>query len=452
MSDPECNIALFIDIENFIGGATALGLPIDISKVTAKLKEIGNIRIRKGYGDMQRALQSVGLGNRYFEIRRDFYTNLIEVEDIPYLTPHKNTSDIKLLVEALSVGYQNEHITHFSVLASDRDYVPLYQKLRTLNKTVITVGVDQMHINPMIREASDQLFYYEYLFLENTVRVPHGIEEKNLPLRVEFFELLTGSIKKLERENIVVSADVLLETMCNAKPDFDLALIGCKSFAHFLNFAMKNGYIEKGQGDTLRVPATPSVMPKAVPSEGNVVDPVIASPKEIQKEAKIYKKLLSEALKIPFPTLQERRDILSSIYKILNQEFKMEITLKEVLGHDDSHTNRELTLNEIADMVYDYMREEGLKTSRNVIYKIVLGLHFAKCFYEERGEASDLMFIDVVGVAKPYDVWEDELNRNYVSQIKNTLQSKVMQSTALAALLYESTDEEFLNKIQLFRS
>ena len=199
MSNPECNIAFFVDIENFIGGAAALGLPVDISKVIAKLKEIGNIRIRKAYGDMQRALQSVGWGNHYYEIRRDFYSNLVDVEDIPYLTQYKNTSDIKLLVEALYVGYENEHITHFSVLASDRDYVPLYQKLRSLNKTVIAVGVDQMHMNPMIREASDLLFYYEYLFLGDTVNTSHDIEKQNIPLRSEFFELLKRSIKKLEQ-------------------------------------------------------------------------------------------------------------------------------------------------------------------------------------------------------------------------------------------------------------
>jgi hypothetical protein len=287
--------------------------------------------------------------------------------------------------------------------------------------------------------------------------------------------------------------------MCSAKPDFDAALVGCKSFTHFLNLAMENGYIEKGQDYTLKtsvtpnmtatdaqsdflnlatendfiekgqnrrlkIRTTPNITATDAHSEENIINPPVAmiSAKEAQKEAKIYKKLLSEALKIPFPTLQERRDILKSIYKVLNQEFEMEITLREALGHNASHADRTLTLNEdpeptlnlneIADMVYEYMQEKSLKTNRNVIYKIVLGLHFAKCFYEQRGEASDLTSIDVVGVAKPYDVWEDELNRNYVSQIKNTLQSKVIQNAALATLLYESMDEEFLSKIQLLRS
>jgi uncharacterized LabA/DUF88 family protein len=448
MPNRECNIALFVDLENFIGGATTLGLPIDISKVIIKLKEIGNVRIRKAYGDMQKALQSVGLGNHYYEIRRDFHSNLIDVEDIPYLTPHKNTSDIKLVVETLSVGYQNEYITHFAILASDRDYVPLYQKLRALNKTVITIGVDQMHMNSMVREASDRLFYYEHLFLGDTVSTLYEIEEQNLALRTEFFELLTRSIKKLERENMTVSVDALLEAMRNARSDFDFALVGCKSFSHFLELARENGYIEEERDHALKITTTINRISQAAGSGENITNiSSVMNAKDIQKEAKIYKKLLSETLKIPFPTLQERRNILSSIHKTLNQEFG--ITLREIINHDSSRTVPELTFNEIADIVHEDMQKDGLEISRNVVYKIVLGLHFARCFYEQRGEVSDLTSIDVTGIAKPYDVWEDELYRNYINQIKNNLQSRVVQNAALAILLYERTDDEFLKKVQL---
>jgi uncharacterized LabA/DUF88 family protein len=444
----ECNIALFIDLENFIGGATTLGLPIDISKVIIKLKEIGNVRIRKAYGDIQKALQSVGLGNRYYEIRRDFHSNLIEVEDIPYLTPHKNTSDIKLVVETLSVGYRNEYITHFAILASDRDYVPLYQKLRELNKTVITIGVDQMHMNSMIREASDRLFYYEHLFLGDTVSALYETEEQNLALRTEFFKLLTRSIKKLEHENITVSSDALLETMRNARSDFDFALVGCKSFSQFLELAAESGYIEKGQDHALKLN---TINGRATPggrsAESIVTSPLTMTAKDAQKEAKIYKKLLSEMLKIPFPALQERRDILDSIRKILGQKFG--ISIEAILDHDSSRAVPVFTLNEIADFVCEDMQKAGFEVSRSVVYKIVLGLHFARCFYEQRGKVSDLTSIDVTGIAKPYEVWEDELHRNYISQIKNNLQSRTLQNSALALLLYESTDDEFLKKIQL---
>ncbi|MDR1741493.1 MAG: NYN domain-containing protein [Synergistaceae bacterium] len=458
MPNAECNIALFIDLENFIGSATALGLPIDISKVIIKLKELGNVRIRKAYGDMQRALQAVGLGNRYYEIRRDFYANLIEVEDIPYLTPHKNTSDIKLVVESLSVGYQNEYITHFAVLASDRDYVPLYQKLRALNKTVITIGIDQMNMNSMVREASDRLSYYEHLFLGDAVGQLYESEEQNMALKNEYFALLMRSIKKLERENTEVSADALLESMRNARSDFDFALVGCKTFAHFLKLAEENHCIEQSADHLMRISGA------SVPHQQQVQDDMAemeiksktselaTSDADAKREAKIYKKLLSDVLKIPFPELAERRTILEAINRALDREFG--VSIKDVVNNNsyDYNNNKTFTFNDIADIVYEDMREDGFESNHSVIYKIVLGLHFARCFYEQRERVSDLTSIRVTGVAKPYYVWEDELYRNYIDQIRNNLQSRTPQNAGLAKLLYESIDDEALKRIQALRS
>lgn len=454
MPNLECNIALFIDLENFIGSAATLGLPIDISKVIMKLREIGNVRSRKAYGDMQRALQAVGMGNRFYEIRRDFHANLIEVEDIPYITPHKNAADIKLVVEALSVGYQNEFISHFAVLASDRDYVPLYQKLRALNKTVITIGVDRTHMNPMIAEASDRLFYYEHLFLGDTVSALYETEEQTSPLRFEYFDLLTRSLRKLEHDNIMVSAETLYESMRNARSDFDFALIGCQSFPQFLHMALENGCIEEDQqNNTFRVSVkfTPNA-PTPTVSEITKLSPAVTEA-DAKKEAKIYRKILSDTLKIPFPELQVRKDTICVIHKALDEHFG--ITIKEAITHDEANQSgnlTNLTFNEITDIVQEKFQEDSTETNRSVIYKIVLGLHFARCFYEQRGEVSDLTSIEVTGIAKPYDVWEDDLYRNYIGQLKFNLQSRTLQNSGLAKLLYDSIEDDAMRKIEALRT
>ncbi|GHS95101.1 hypothetical protein AGMMS50276_09480 [Synergistales bacterium] len=445
------NIALFIDLENFIGSAATLGLPIDISKVITKLREIGNVRSRKAYGDMQRALQAVGMGNRFYEIRRDFHANLIEVEDIPYITPHKNAADIKLVVEALSVGYQNEFISHFAVLASDRDYVPLYQKLRALNKTVITIGVDRTHMNPMIAEASDRLFYYEHLFLGDTVSALYETEEQTSPLRFEYFDLLTRSLRKLEHDNIMVSAEALYESMRNARSDFDFALIGCQSFPQFLHMALENGCIEEDtQNQTFRVSVKSAQVASAPPASEITKPSPAVTEADAKKEAKIYRKILSDTLKIPFPELQVRKDTIRVIHKALDEHFG--ITIKEALTNDDAKQSGNLTFNEITDIVQEKFQEDATEANRSVIYKIVLGLHFARCFYEQRGEVSDLTSIEVTGMAKPYDVWEDDLYRNYIGQLKFNLQSRTLQNSGLAKLLYESIEDEAMRKIEALRT
>lgn len=400
---------------------------------------------------MQRALQAVGMGNRFYEIRRDFHANLIEVEDIPYITPHKNAADIKLVVEALSVGYQNEFISHFAVLASDRDYVPLYQKLRALNKTVITIGVDRTHMNPMIAEASDRLFYYEHLFLGDTVSALYETEEQTSPLRFEYFDLLTRSLRKLEHDNIMISAEALYESMRNARSDFDFALIGCQSFSQFLHLALENGCIEEDpqtRAFKVSVKSTP-LAPAPTVSEISKPSPAVTEA-DAKKEAKIYRKILSDTLKIPFPELQVRKDTISVIHKALDEHFG--VTIKEALTHDDTNQSGNLTFNEITDIVQEKFQEDATETNRSVIYKIVLGLHFARCFYEQRGEVSDLTSIEVTGIAKPYDVWEDDLYRNYIGQLKFNLQSRTLQNSGLAKLLYESIEDDAMRKIEALRT
>jgi hypothetical protein len=396
---------------------------------------------------MQRTLQSVGLGGYYYEIRRNFYSNLIEVEDIPYLTPHKNTADIKLVVEALSVGYQNEYITHFAVLASDRDYVPLYQKLRALNKTVITIGVDQMHMNSMVREASDRLFYYEHLFLGDTVSALYETEEGNYsPLRNEYFELLTRSMKKLERENIVLDANALLRSMSNARSDFDFALIGCKSFSHFLRLATESGCIEENQQNHTFKLASAEALPHD--PEENVPD--MATEADVRKEAKIYRDLLGCVLKISFPGVQVRESILRAIREALDRKFG--VTIHEALSNRASQAGDNLTLNSIADIVCFNMQEKGLEVNRVVVYKIIFGLHIARCFYEYRKEVSDIASLQVTGIAKPYDVWEEELYKIYIGQIRNNIRSRPVRDAALAQLLYENVEDETIKKIEYLRS
>lgn len=437
MSNQEYNIALFIDIENFIGSAATLGLTIDVSKVIIKLREIGRVRIRKAYGDMQKTLQSVGLSRQYYDLRKNFHANLIDIEDIPYLTPNKNTADIKLSVEALSIGYQNPYITHFAILASDRDYVPLYQKLQELDKKVITIGIDQMRMNPMIREASDRLFYYEHLFLGDTVSVLYETEEQNSALREDYFELLERSIEKLERDNVSVSAEMLLEFMRNSRSDFDFALIGCKSFSQFLKLSTENGYIEEKQDHTFR--SRPKMDSDLRPTN-NIATGSSSLNIDFKKEAKIYKKLLSETLKIPFPNLEDRRSILREIRSVLNREFGAADTL--VPGKDG------LTLNEIADLVLVETQEKGMETGRNVIYKITFGLYIARCFYAVRNEAANVSSVQVTGLAKPFEVWEDDLHRVYITQLQRALHNRQLKNAGLADFLYGNTEEEALRKVE----
>ncbi len=132
------SMAILVDIENLIVGVGKLGLPIDIGKVVTKLRgEYSDlsIRIRRAYGDIYAAVKMlqrhVGEENTkglHAAIRGNLGENLVQIADTPYLKS-KNSADMWLAVDALSIAHTMPGIERFAIVSSDRDYIPLILKL-----------------------------------------------------------------------------------------------------------------------------------------------------------------------------------------------------------------------------------------------------------------------------------------------------------------------------------
>ena len=155
--------ALFIDIENVIGHCAALGLPVRLRPVCEKMKELAPLRVRKAFGDIAKTMNSTGHASGIVMLRKELAANLVEIQDVPYLTIQKNSADIHIVVAALSLAYENPHISHFAFVATDRDYVPLYGKLKECGKTVVVMGINENFTSSVVSEAADRLYYYEQL-------------------------------------------------------------------------------------------------------------------------------------------------------------------------------------------------------------------------------------------------------------------------------------------------
>jgi hypothetical protein len=87
--------------------------------------------------------------------------NLIRHEDIPYYNGYKNTSDIRLAIEAISVAYTHPDINIFAVIANDRDYMPVFSKLKEIGKTIIGIGSTKTTVGELYRSACDIFYYHE---------------------------------------------------------------------------------------------------------------------------------------------------------------------------------------------------------------------------------------------------------------------------------------------------
>ena len=92
-AESDVRIALFVDTENLVRGASTIGLPVDIGPVLGKLKEYGKVQIRRCFGDLERNVKS---WQEREQIRRMLHSNLMQIEDVPFITQYKNTADMRL--------------------------------------------------------------------------------------------------------------------------------------------------------------------------------------------------------------------------------------------------------------------------------------------------------------------------------------------------------------------
>ena len=103
----EQRLALFIDFENIaIGVRDAHYRKFDVNLVLERLLEKGKVLSKKAYADW----------SRYSDYKRSFHESAIELIEVPQKSVGgKNSADIRLVVDAMDMSFQKEHINCFVV-------------------------------------------------------------------------------------------------------------------------------------------------------------------------------------------------------------------------------------------------------------------------------------------------------------------------------------------------
>lgn len=414
----DMRIALFIDVENLVRSAETIGVPIDISPVLQKLKQYGQVQIRRSFGDLEK---NVSNSRERESIRKMLHRNLVLIEDVPFITLRKNSADIRLVVEAMSVAYQYEDIDCFAVVASDRDYVPLFNKLRELGRTIVGIGIDRENMNPNYREACDVLIYYESLFGTRQMapldESGGGIER----LLETYYDLLREAIKGLEERGHKTVGAAVVPMMRQLRSDFDPNLVGCDSFKDFVQKAAADGVIlvewPKGPGD-LVVAVNPE---KEVASSSEPVVPTFTA-KNPQEEADYYRNVIEAKMKVTLPNVETRRRILNALAS---------------------------KYAEIAPGNPFNLREWSLKTcetdlrgknavEQTVVFKLLLGLYFARCFQcRQTGEQFNPI---ILALASESDTWEERLHHHFMRSIHYEDPRVEPSPQAVSLFLFEDKD------------
>jgi uncharacterized protein (TIGR00288 family) len=231
----EQRLALFIDFENIaIGVRDAHYRKFNVNLVLERLLDKGKLLSKKAYADW----------SRYSDYKRAFHEAAIELIEVPQKSVGgKNSADIRLVVDAMDMSFQKEHIDCFVVCSGDSDFSPLVSKLKENNKYVIGLGVKNSTSDLLIENCD------EFIFYEDIVRVqerPRPEVSRNLPVKLQdCFGLLSDSVLALQRENKeILWGSMVKETMKRKKPSFNEGYYGFRTFSHLLEDAQKRGIVK----------------------------------------------------------------------------------------------------------------------------------------------------------------------------------------------------------------
>jgi uncharacterized LabA/DUF88 family protein len=229
----EQRLALFIDFENIaIGVRDAHYRKFDVNLVLERLLDKGKLLVKKAYADW----------SRYSDYKRSFHEAAIELIEVPQKSiGGKNSADIRLVVDAMDMSFQKEHVNCFVIASGDSDFSPLVSKLKENNKYVIGLGVKNSTSDLLI-ENCDEFIFYEDLVRGQQRQMP---QIGNLPEKQqECFGLLVDSVLALQRENKeILWGSMVKETMKRKKPQFNETYFGYRTFSHLLEDAQRKGVV-----------------------------------------------------------------------------------------------------------------------------------------------------------------------------------------------------------------
>jgi len=269
MQNDEKRIAVFIDFENVAMGVRESKYGnFDIDLVLKRLVEKGKIMVKRAYSDW----------HRYSEFKRAFHQAAIELIDVPQTRySGKNSADIRMVVDALDLSYQKEHIDTFVLVSGDSDFSPLVSKLRENGRYVIGMGVKQSSSDLLVNNC-DEFIYYEDL-----VRPPAGHASDprllNLPVKkAEAMRLVIETFEALQREDKEsIYGSMIKQTLIRKLPSFNESYYGYPSFSRLLEDAAENkllrltkdqksgGYIVTGFSEVAAQPGGGPVNGEATP-------------------------------------------------------------------------------------------------------------------------------------------------------------------------------------------
>lgn len=199
-------LAVLIDFEN-------VGLN-SIQWLFDQLSHVGRVIVKRAYGDWSAA------GSK-----RDQLLELgIEPIQLFHASKSKNSSDIRLAIDAVDLLYQSQ-VDTFVIVSSDSDFVSLVNRLRAAGKSVIGAGREETAPHSLVISCD------RYYYLEKTGSRPRGVRTDRKKKRDN---LLPRAIEASIDEDGRVLGSKLHQAILRIDPSFDFRVLGYPTFAKYL--------------------------------------------------------------------------------------------------------------------------------------------------------------------------------------------------------------------------
>lgn len=456
-------IALFVDIENFIGFSRELRLPIELARVIEKLTETGRVLFRRSFGDISQSLLGTNQSNRLTYVRQMLQRNLVQHEDVPYDSKYKNSSDIRLVVEALNIAFSSPDITTFAIVSSDRDYIPLFAKLRELGKDVTGVSGSPATVGDRYKTACDTIFYVEDLYKAESELLT-GVPEKRGTaepvtaepvsesyLREQYLSLLMRAVSLLAEQGRKTVGAEIAPKMRQLQPDFDANRAGFSSFKRFISFAKERGLVltkPQGMDVLVTLPLREEIEEASRASQG--MDVLVTLPASIPADAPprnlpestergstdVYRRFIEGKLRQPLPSQDLRLKVYEATEDIMNNE-------KEEQG---------ISLNDLSHDVADRLLTEGIPIRQPAVFKLLYSLYRARCFKVEEGLYSyDPQILQII---HSKETWDKRFIYNALYLMGKEMRDTPFIAKNLSILFYENEEKadliaEVLDSLQI---
>ncbi|MDE2859947.1 MAG: NYN domain-containing protein [Chloroflexota bacterium] len=204
----ERQVAVLIDVEN-----VGLG---SIQWLFDQISDYGRVTIKRAYGDWSSVTRAAR--NQMVELG-------IEPVHLFHVTASgKNSSDIRLVIDAVDLLYQSP-IDIFVIVSSDSDFVPLVSKLRSGGKLVI--GAGRGGASRALVISCDRYIYMD----QNEKKVKQA--SSDVGQHQGEFLILRAMGAAMDGEGRVAGSK-LIQTMMRLDPAFDVRSTGYSTFTKYL--------------------------------------------------------------------------------------------------------------------------------------------------------------------------------------------------------------------------